>query len=552
MRPLRCAMPVLVLLAALGCGAKGELQPLDRVQFVRGGVVLPEEWAKSGEPAIHCDNDVAMLANPQALAQGCFFPFDWRPGSRCVIDSIGERGGGLRLRDVYAPMRPEPAVVACVPLESVHAGSVTAGEEPDAALAFSEDGSLLALGTFGGYVRVFETSGGKCVFEKRLPGAVVKRVAVSPDNRRVFAGEMSPDGFVRAFDIASGRELWRFRLADDLGMSKPARGDDFYALYSYPQAYCMRAVGADLIVDGFHSWSDAGGAKHLSRLYRLDGKTGAVRWRFPADAPMPRNIAWFDVSGDALAFSAYQWEKPEPSGGVPQSMVGLVRVSDGALLDRRAFEPLAPFFTTTPMWYGLALDGAGHLAAGFVDGRAEIFATGAKLSPVRSLELATPIDVSGVPIYAGANWAGGVDNTLFLLTDGRLIVESAAAKGKSVRADHFNSNTLFAFDGGTGKLLWQWKLTTTAQGVAAGKGVVAVSTQQSYSSDDPMDYGLTVFDPTLPGSPVEKMLFRYNTSGPIVALAVSPDGSRIAAVEAPVRLADGLTVVGKYRLHIIR
>jgi len=188
-----------------------------------------------------------------------------------------------------------------------------------------------------------------------------------------------------------------------------------------------------------------------------------------------------------------------------------------------------------------------------MDGRGAIFdLAGGTLKLTKALDLATPVEVTGVPIYAGAGWAAGSGQQLYILTDGRLVAPSAGGKGKTVRADHFNANTLFVFDGGSGKLLWQWKLTTTAQSVAVGKNVLAAATQQSYSSDDPMDYGLTVFDPSAQGAPVEKMLFRYPTAGPIVALAVSGDGRTLAAVEAPVRLADDMTVVGKYRLHILR
>ena len=580
MRTLHSVILASALLSAIGCGRSAEVEPLDRAQFVRGGLVVPAGWAASGALVIRADNAATALAEAQPLAAGTFFAFAWEPGARYVVETPAGRV------ECPSPMRPEPAVVARVALESVHAGSVTAGGEPDAALAFSDDGSLLALGTFGGYVRVFETETGRCVFEKHLAGAVVKRVAISADSSRVYAGEMSPDGFVRAFDIATKQELWRFRLADELGMSKPARGDDFFALYAYPQAYAMRAIGDDLLVDGFHSWNDAGSPRHLSRLYRLSGSSGLPRWRFPAGAPLARNITWFESDARTVAFTAYQWERPDPADNVPQAALYLVDIERGAPLGLRAFEPLKPFFDTTPMWYGLAGDGAGHLAVGLMDGRGAIFATrgqegtvpdnGTVPRLVRELDLATPVEVTGVPIYAGAGWAAGAGGTLFLLTDGRLVAPSAGAQGKSVRADHFNSNTLFAFDGATGRLLWQWKLANTAQGVAAGQGVVAVSTQQSYSADDPLDYGITVFDTERGGrpraengdspiqrdsphsagqspfSPVEKMLFRYPTAGPIVALAVSLDGSRIAAVEAPVRLADGLTVVGEYRLHIIR
>ena len=103
-------------------------------------------------------------------------------------------------------MRAGAVVVLSETLEDVHPGSVTSGGEPDASLSFSADGRLLAVGTFGGRLRVFDTESCRCVFERRMPGAVVKRVAVSPDNARVYAGEMSYDGFVMAFDLVTKKE----------------------------------------------------------------------------------------------------------------------------------------------------------------------------------------------------------------------------------------------------------------------------------------------------------------------------------------------------------
>jgi len=557
MQALKATILAALLGSSLGCGPSSDAGSDRAVLFARGGLVLCGKPSPGAALKVTADNATARLREGRTVRDGLFFEFPWQPGKSYVLDACSSDGLVSSSHRLVAPVRPDPVVVLVKTLEDVHAASVTSGGEPDASLAFSADGRLLAVGTFGGYLRVFDTSSRGCVFERRLPGAVVKRVAVSPDNTRVYAGEMSYDGFVTAFDLASKRQLWRFRLADELETSKPARPDDFFALYSYPQAYCMRVAGDDLIVDGFHSWNDAGPPRHLSRLYRFDGRTGRVKWRFPADAPIKRNISWFDQDAANLVFSAYQWERPAADDIEPQAAVYLLETASGGLLDRRAFEPLRPFFDVVPMWYGLALDGSGHAAVGLMDGRSAIFRISdvggtRRLEPVREMDLAVPIEVTGVPIYAGVGWAASGGRLLFLLTDGRLVAPSASSGGKTVRADHPNSNTLFAFDGESGKLLWQWKLTTTAQGVATGKGVLAVSTQQSYSSDDPMDYGLTVFDPSASGTPVEKMLFRYYTAGPIVALAVSPDGKMIAAVEAPLRLADGVTVVGKYRLHVLR
>lgn len=556
------AASLALLSAVCGCAPSGRTDSEDRVVFVREGIVCPgDASSRIVLNVTSADNTTVRLTSSLPVGGRVFFRFAWEPGGRYALRLISGEGAAVFSQALTAPVRPEPLRVAAVRLEGVHAGSVTSGGEPDASLSFSADGTLLAVGTFGGYLRAYDTRTGEAVFEKHIPGAVVKQVAVSPDNSRIYAGEMSYDGFVRAFDVKSKRELWRFRLADELETSKPARADDFFALYSYPQAYCMRSAGDDLIVDGFHSWRHEGKPRHLSRIYRFAGRTGEVLWRFPEDKPLRRNISWFDTDGELVAFSAYQWEAPPPGDPVPQAAVYLLDAASGKMLARHGFEPLAPHFNTAPMWYGLALDDSGHLAVGLMDGRGAIFDTrpgGAEgrraLRLVRKMELATPVEVTGVPIYAGAGWAAGSGNTLYVLTDGRLIAPSAGVRGKTVRADHPAANTIFAFDGASGKLLWRWKLTTTAQGIAAGKGVLAASTQQSFSSDDPMDYGLTVFDTRrgCVGTPVEKLLFRYHTAGPVVALAVSPDGKTVAVVEAPVRLPDGITVVGKYRLHILR
>jgi len=550
MRVLSVVIPGL-LAFALGCGSSDEVKPERAVVFVRGGFVLPADADREGGLTVAVDGTDVELTARRLGTDRLLFEYPWQPGRDYVLVSGGAR------QTLTAPVRPEAVSVAVVELEKVHAGSVVSGGEPDASVAFSADGSRLALGTFGGYLRVFDTRTGMCVFERRFPGAVVKRVAISHDNTRVYAGEMSYDGFVSAFDLATGRRLWRFRLADELETSEPAKPDDLFAIYAYPQVYCMHAVSDDVVVDGMHSWKPGGKPRHLSRLYRFDGKTGRLRWRFPRDKPLERNIVWFDVSGPTLALAAHQWEKPRPGDTVPQNAVMLLDADSGALIDTHIFKPLEPFFTTAPMWYGLALNDVGHLAVGLMDGRGAVFHTRAdapaaarKLKPVGAFDLATPIEVSGVPIYAGAGWAAGDGSLLYIMTDGRLTAPSAGGR-KAVGADHPAANTVFAFDGRTGKRLWQWKLTTTAQFLAAGRNVLAASTQQSFSPDDPMDYGVTVFDTAAEGAPVEKLLYRYHTAGPIVALAVSPDGKTLAAVEAAVRLADDINTVGKYRLHIL-
>jgi outer membrane protein assembly factor BamB len=454
------------------------------------------------------------------------------------------------------PLRPEPVTIARIDLGEVHPGSVTSGGNPETSLAFDVTSTYLTVGTFDGHLRVLKAEDGEEVVRKRLPGAVVKRVAVMEFGGRVYAGEMSYDAFVRGYFLPTGDEMWRYRLADDLGTSRPAREDDFFALYSYPRAQCMMPVGNDVLVAGMHSWDDSGVRRHRSRVYRFAGKTGDVLWKFPDNAPLERNIMWFDTDGDVVALMAQQWEVPGPGDATPQNAVYLLDAHTGRLLAQHTFKPLAPHFKTAPMWYGLALDESGALVVGLMDGRGAVFHTrdaegkrGLKL--VKAFDLATPIEVTGVPIYAGVGWAAASDGMLYLMTDGRLIVSEGMAGGKSVRADHPGANTIFAVSPDTGTRRWQYKLTTTAQSLASGRGVLVASTQQTYSADDTLDYGLTVLDTRGGNTPAGRLIYRYATAGPIVAVAVSPDGRRIAAVECAVKLPDDINVIGAYRLHLL-
>jgi WD40 repeat protein/serine/threonine protein kinase len=72
-------------------------------------------------------------------------------------------------------------------------------------MAFSPDGSRLALGTEQGTIKVWDSGDGREVFALRGHTAIVHAVAFSPDGLRLATG--SNDKTVRLWDPASGREL---------------------------------------------------------------------------------------------------------------------------------------------------------------------------------------------------------------------------------------------------------------------------------------------------------------------------------------------------------
>lgn len=71
------------------------------------------------------------------------------------------------------------------------------------AVAFSPDGSLLAVGGVGGEVRVYQTADGTKAATLDGPGGAVFALAFTPDGQRLVTGGF--DGLIRVFDPRPGR-----------------------------------------------------------------------------------------------------------------------------------------------------------------------------------------------------------------------------------------------------------------------------------------------------------------------------------------------------------
>ncbi|MBI1849909.1 MAG: protein kinase, partial [Planctomycetes bacterium] len=65
------------------------------------------------------------------------------------------------------------------------------GRGPVTTLAYSRDGSLLAIGSYAGEVGVFDAASGKRVARHRSLGAAVTKIAFSPDGSRLAAGNLA-------------------------------------------------------------------------------------------------------------------------------------------------------------------------------------------------------------------------------------------------------------------------------------------------------------------------------------------------------------------------
>ncbi|WP_068668853.1 WD40 repeat domain-containing protein [Thermosulfurimonas dismutans] len=440
---------------------------------------------------------------------------------------------------------------------------VRAGHTPDSFVRFSPDGRLLAVGTLKGDLLVFESLTGKLVLRKKIPEAMVKRVAFSPDAKRLYYGEQSPEGAVCALELPSGKTLWCFRTAGDLLRGEPPLPGDLYGIYRLPGIYRLKILrDGDLLVLGIHSWYDRKLRiwRRLSRLYRLSPK-GKIRWAYPSDGPAPVNIIYADsdpsgkrVALVALLPSEYK-EDLSLKGPPPQSFVALDGRT-GRKLFHFTLSPLKPYFDRVSAWESVAVSRDGRFAIlGTTDGRLFVFDL-EKKSLHRLLTLATPIILGGFPVSASLGYGlFGPDGLIYVVSG-----ESTLPYGLPLAVDrpagpHPAARTLFAVDPKTGAILWRFTSPVKLQGLssdATGRTLAVCTGAFRKEALRVRQFGVLVFDLKKEGGGLSKLVGYFPTAGTcFFHLAVSPDGHLIAAVETPWRDEIG-RLYGKHRLLVLR
>ena len=123
----------------------------------------------------------------------------------------------------------------------------------------------------------------------------------SRDNTVLYVGEQAVDGFIYCYDLTTDKPTlrWKYRTADDIETSTPTNPDSVYAWVSYPGPSCMRTLAnGDLLVASVHSWTENNTPLKKSQLYRFNGKTGDVIWKWTREGTVPTVMRWFDVSAD--------------------------------------------------------------------------------------------------------------------------------------------------------------------------------------------------------------------------------------------------------------
>ena len=542
--------------------------------FVRDGIVIQLEErlkTKNQQDSLHPSPNLVIRGATEPAEelvpswiddQRALATYDWKPQTDYHV-ALRLTDDRLFATNITAPLKPLPYRIRTVELEEPL--SLLANLQNPAkptTIAFSPDGKQLAVGTNAGHVAIVNPLTGDRVWKTRISEGYAKHAAFSPDGKRFYIGEQSADGFIYAYDLSTTKPtlLWKYRMADNIDTSAPQNPDDVYAWVQYPGPYRISTTeDGDLLVAGNHSWTKEGVALKKAQLYRFDGETGAVKWKWPPNQTLPMTISWFDFSRDVKTVATLGYVRGGGDTGDFRS--GTLYVIDGETGKtawEHTFDPLKPYFEEVTFWRGVsASPDGGFINVTTDDGRAFIFSTAPTsdgIKPLWNTNLTTPLEVSGIPIIATNGTIGATDNFALFVTGTTFIPYHLQKGAQRPPSAHPNGMTLFAY-GWLGEKVWQWTLENMPQDLGVdgtGRYAVISVSKRGQNVEDQL-HGVSVFDLTAEGGGLSKYLYTYRTEGqlPYDTIDISADGRFIALIETPIAMPDE-TLRGGNRVHIIR
>ena len=523
------------------------------VVWVRTGVVLESETkgelSEKIEVAIGQDTTRFKTVSSQKIDEKrVLLQFAWHPNK-----SYKFRLSQNTIKAI-SPLKPVPYLIRTIELDGLLSlmENLRQPAKPTAvAFGYGTGTHKLAVATDRGHLAIIQPITGETVWKTRISEGYVRHIAFSSDNTLLYIGEQAADGFVYCYDLTgvTPEFRWKYRTADDIETSTPSNPESVYAWVSYPGQSCMRTLpNGDLLVAGVHSWTHNEMPQKRSMLYRFDAKTGNVKWKWPREEAMHKIFRWFDISADGKVLALVSDESGKGNG-----TLSVIDVAAGTENWHADIEPLIPYFEGVTFWRGVSMSSDGKfINITTDDGRAFIFDVNLS-EPIWKQNLATPMEVSGVPIIATTGTIGATDAAALFVTGDTYIPYHLQKGAQRPSTLHPNGMTVFAYSWG-GEKVWQWKLENMPQGLridTKGRYAALAVSKRSQNPNESL-HGVSMFDLTAKGSGLAKYLYTYRTEGqlPYDALAISPDGSIIAIVEMPIVMPDE-TLRGKNRVHVL-
>ncbi|BBB89404.1 outer membrane protein assembly factor BamB [Methylomusa anaerophila] len=547
-------LALVVLLATTGCLNKTENSGVQGF-FTKNGIIV-----KSGREAAVAEVHIRVNEQDQAVSarsmgkNTVLLPLNWQAGDNYQVIFDKEKWNSA------APGKPAAWLSAVVPTGELEAMPTINqwAVEVNEGVAVAPDGQFVAVASFDHTVYLFDRSGKK-IWDYRVPSGMPVSVAFSADGSIVLAGESSSDGKLYAFDRLTGKILWDYAFAADIGKGMSAQWSN------RPNVRSLVVNGDAVIAAGQHRQRvvEKNGERSLilyptqSVIIAFDIKTGQKRWRYPENETMDTGVSKIVVSadGEKVAFGNQSWSPAEkyPDGGI--------RVLNGGTGKMAAFfqaSVINPYFAWVGIHEGIDISANGRYLAIFASdnqamlfdlGKVNMAETGQAMEPEWIRQVSKVHAVGGVPVYASGSAARVTDEgKLYFMTSNTFVADKTAASAPPFL--HPDSATLFSYNK-NGELLWRWQ---TEGGVgkvrfSADNRFMVAAVYHNYISQSNSRAGIYCFDLRAEGP--DSLAWFYPVEGVASVADIAADGTTIAGCEAPIRM-KGDTVTGQHRLHILQ
>lgn len=398
-------------------------------------------------------------------------------------------------------------------------------------LPVKSDGGWL-VGTANGELMHLSKEG-KELWSHSVGSGLIRAIAVSRDEKTVYAGEKSPDGYLYAINVKTGDVRWKYRAYDLIGGEPDIRAD--------PQPIRISTDHEGNVYAVFYRFTvnEAGERHYVSRVVSFTAD-GDIRWKYPKDENMDGWVNWGDVSDSAhrFAFGTANYDKSKTVKLEYNKNIYVLDDRDGTLVHGETI-PMADHFTSVTMRNGPSYSEDGrYLTAMTSDGRGFLFDSDGNLLWQRTVADAKEIN--------GA-WYFAAGRDAMILPEGVLFatINTFGRDNWQLAAPviHPASNSIYLF-GLDGTYRFKYQAPGEIEGVSAANGIAALAVGRNVRNHDYHAHG-AAFISLADG----KELRYFHTAGPLQAIAISADGKTAAGIEVPAVTPEG-NLLGDYRLHI--
>lgn len=392
----------------------------------------------------------------------------------------------------------------------------------------SEDGWI--VGTERGELFLFDNEGNR-LWKRNLGIGKLIALCISNDSKLALVGESSPEGHLYAVDTHSGDIVWKYKAADFIGSDVSQR--------SYPAVVHIVVDKENNVYANMYRFlmTKTGVRAYKGRMLAVSAQ-GDLLWKFPQEEAIDSWINWCDAN-DAngrvvISTSAYDFRADMQY----KDTMYFIDKNNGKLLGSTFIEPVPPFDNTVMRGSpNFSTDGQ-YLAASCSDGRGFLFDKEGKILWERTISLPTQVD--------GA-WLNASGRDGFATPYGVIFTTINTFNRENWQlptpVEHPSNNSLFVFNT-DGTFRYQYRAEGTMEMLDFADNLVGCAIGRNVRNHNYKAHGALIID--LRDGQKENF---FSTEGPLQAIALSSDGSKVAGVEAPAVTPEG-KIIGAYRLHI--